>query len=37
VASPRPAVIQRRYKPSLLDGAGIEVLTTIDVNFRLGE
>jgi TonB family protein len=36
VSSAQQAVSQWRYKPTLLNGRPVEVVTTIDVNFTLG-
>jgi len=36
VPSAMEAVRQWRYKPTLLNGEPVEVITTIDVNFVLG-
>jgi len=35
VAAAMDAVKQWRYKPTLLNGEPIEVMTTIDINFTL--
>jgi protein TonB len=37
VAAAMDAVKQWRYKPTLLNGEPIEVMTTIDVNFTLSQ
>jgi len=37
VDAARDAVRQWRYQPTLLNGVAVEVLTEIDVNFRLTE
>jgi protein TonB len=37
VQSATEAVKQWVYKPTLLNGAPVEVITTIDVNFTLSE
>jgi protein TonB len=36
VVAAKEAVNQYRYKPTLLNGMPVEVITTIDVNFVLG-
>ncbi|HWR54429.1 MAG TPA: energy transducer TonB, partial [Bryobacteraceae bacterium] len=37
VEAARDAVKQRRYRPTLLNGSPVEVVTTIDVAFKLPE
>jgi len=37
VASAQEAVRQWRYKPTLLNGEPVEVVTQIDVNFTLNQ
>jgi protein TonB len=37
VESARQAVAQWQYKPTLLNGEPVEVVTTIDVNFTLSQ